>query len=53
MKDFVEMWDEIGFPQYFVINLNGKKFFYWPLPSHNRKIGDKTNVFHDIGTQKE
>jgi len=53
MTDFVEMWDEIGFPQYFLITLNGKRILYCPLPSHNRKIRDKTNGVHDVGAQKE
>ena len=53
MTNLVEMWDEIGFPHFFVINLNRKRVMYCPLPSHNRKIRDKTNGVHDVETQKE
>ena len=41
MTNLVEMWDEIGFPQFFVINLNRKRVLYYPSPSHDRKIRDK------------
>jgi len=41
MTSIVEIWDEIGFAQYFVINLNGKRILYHPLPSHNRKSETK------------
>ena len=50
MKKLVEMWDEIGFPQFFVINLNRKRVLYCPFPPHVGKIEDKTNSIHDIGT---
>ena len=50
MTNLVEMWDEIGFPQFFVINLNRKRVLYYPFLPHDRIIKDKTNGIHDVGT---
>jgi len=50
MKNLVQMWDEIRFLQFLVINLNRKRVLHCPLPSHDRKIGDKINGIHDVGT---
>ena len=53
MTNLVKIRSKLGIPQFFVIKLNTKRVMYCPFPSHDRKIGDKTNGIHDVGTLKE
>lgn len=49
MANFIEMWMELRFPWYVMIDMDRFNVLYGPFPSHRFKIGGEIGGIHYIG----
>ena len=48
-----KIWSKIGFPHFFVVDVNRKWILNSPLPPHKREFRTKTNNVHNINTHEK
>jgi len=53
LENLIELGVEIGFPQHFMVYMNGSGILKCPFPPHGWETGSETNYIHNVGTHEK